>query len=170
MLATVVRIRSNQAGLSVITKRSAISRLAKTRGPMATLTNQAARAVRFDRGRRARTCFERAKQDVPHRLAQRVFDPRKLVRDQSALKRPDRTVSSSDRVELHCPNLTTPDEVIELAGKIPDILSKRAFSTVVCKLSLLSCTRSHPNRAPFASGARDGTMWHYIGSQHSEGG
>jgi hypothetical protein len=41
-------------GLSVMTRRSTISRLAKTRGLMATLTNQAARIIRFDRGRRAR--------------------------------------------------------------------------------------------------------------------
>jgi hypothetical protein len=30
--------------------------------------------------------------------------------------------------------------------------------------------RSHPNPAPFALGARDGTMRYYIGLQHSEGG
>src|SRR5580704_10310435 len=84
-------------------------------------TDEPGRADYSVRQRQARTdtCFERAKQGIPNRLVQRVLVARKLVHNQSALERPDRTVPSSDRVELHSPNLTTPDEVIELAVKIP---------------------------------------------------
>jgi len=49
----VVSTRSNHAGLSLPTKRSAISRLARGRGLTATPTNHPARMIRFDTGSHA---------------------------------------------------------------------------------------------------------------------
>ena len=142
MLTIAVSTGSNQAGLLAMTNRTAINRRATARGLTATLTNQAARIIRFDIGNSASihalSARDKVRQTGSFSGSLEDASLSAASRHSSAQIERLRAAAGSNAISQI---RQRPAKYSSLRVKYRAILSKRALSILFSMLSLLSCIR-----------------------------